>query len=257
MNEEMMKAFSLEGEVAVVTGGGSGLGLSFAKCLAAAGAKVAIIGTRSQELLDEACREIGNGAKGYQFDITDIAHSADIVEKITADFGKIDILVNNAGFHVKKWLKDLSMEEFQKIVNVHLTASVALTKAVLPQMEERRHGNVIFISSMSAYMGMTQVLAYSAAKTGILGVVRSLAGEYSDKGIRINAIAPGFIKTAIFEKAVATDPERQHKILGHTPMARYGLPIDCAWPLVFLCTPAAGFITGTCIPVDGGCNIGF
>lgn len=256
MNAEFQKAFSLEGEVALVTGGASGLGLSFAKALRAAGARVAIIGTRSQEQLDAACAEIGD-AKGYQFDVTDIAGADEVVARITRDFDKIDILVNNAGLHIKKWFNDLTMEEFQRIINVHLTGSVALTKAVLPQMVERRHGNVIFISSMSAYMGMTQVLAYSTAKTGMLGVVRSLAAEYSDKGVRVNAIAPGFIRTSIFEKAVATDPLRQQKILGHTPMARYGTPDDCSWPLVFLCSPAAEFITGTCIPVDGGCNIGF
>ena len=135
--------------------------------------------------------------------------------------------------------------------------SFALTKAVVPGMLERKKGNILFISSMSAYLGMTQVTAYSAAKSAVLGLVKTLSGELADKGIRVNAIAPGFIDTPMFRKAVESDIPRQQKIIGHTPMGCYGDPMDIGWAAVYLTSPAARFVTGVCLPVDGGCCIGF
>ena len=140
---------------------------------------------------------------------------------------------------------------------MHLLGAYVLTQAVLPQMLARKTGNILFISSMSAYLGMTQVTAYSAAKSAVLGLVKTISGEVAAHGVRVNAIAPGFIDTPMFRQATSADLPRQQKILGHTPMERYGDPMDVGWAAVYLSSPAASFITGVCLPVDGGCSIGF
>ena len=171
--------------------------------------------------------------------------------------GPVTILVNNAGRHCKKPMLDVTQEDLQAVLDVHPLGAFALTKAVVTAMLERGKGSILLISSMSAYLGMTQVSAYSAAKSAVLGLVKTLSGDLADKGIRVNAIAPGFIDTPMFRKAVETDIPRQQKIIGHTPMGCYGDPMDIGWAAVYLASPAARFVTGVCLPIDGGCSIGF
>ena len=245
MADELKRAFGLEGERALITGGGTGLGFAMAKCFVQAGADVVITGRR-EDMLKEAVKQLGPKADYRVFDVTDTANAVPFVEMLTQEIGPVSILVNNAGRHCKK-----------PVLDVHLMGSFALTKAVVPGMLERKKGNILFISSMSAYLGMTQVTAYSAAKSAVLGLVKTLSGELADKGIRVNAIAPGFIDTPMFRKAVESDIPRQQKIIGHTPMGCYGDPMDIGWAAVYLTSPAARFVTGVCLPVDGGCCIGF
>lgn len=231
MSDELKRAFGLEGERALITGGGTGLGFAMAKCFVQAGADVVITG-RCEDMLKEAVKQLGPKADYRVFDVTDTANAVPFVEMLT-------------------------QEDLQNVLDVHLMGSFALTKAVVPGMLERKKGNILFISSMSAYLGMTQVTAYSAAKSAVLGLVKTLSGELADKGIRVNAIAPGFIDTPMFRKAVESDIPRQQKIIGHTPMGCYGDPMDIGWAAVYLTSPAARFVTGVCLPVDGGCCIGF
>jgi gluconate 5-dehydrogenase len=143
------------------------------------------------------------------------------------------------------------------MLQTHLVASFALTRAVLPEMIERRHGNILFISSMASLFGLPLVSAYSAAKAGHLGLVRSLATEVSPYGVRVNSIAPGWIESEMMRRALNGDAKRADKILGRTPMKRFGEPEDIGWAATYLCSQAAKFITGVVLPIDGGASIGF
>lgn len=256
MNHFMQEAFSLSGQVALITGGGSGLGFAMAKCLTAAGARVIITGRR-EDVLQEACKELGDTAHYIPFDVTDTANVNAFIAQLTADYGAVDILINNAGRHCKKPVENITTGDFQSVLDVHLLGAFALTQAVLPSMRAKKHGTVLFISSMSAFLGLTQVAAYSAAKSAVLGLVKAISGEVSCDGVCVNAIVPGFMDTPMFHQATDKDPARQQKILGHTPMNCYGDAMDIGWAAVYLCSPAAKFITGTSLIIDGGCVIGF
>lgn len=256
MNDYFTRAFDLTGQVAIVTGGGSGLGYATAKCLAAAGAKVIITGRR-ETVLKQACGELGENVSYRVFDVTDTDHAKEFVSGIVSDFGSCDIVINNAGRHCKKDVPDITIQDFRDVLDVHLHGSFALSQAAIPYMKEKKHGNIIFISSMSALLGLTKVCVYGAAKSALMGLTRCMAGDVSVDGIRVNAIIPGFIDTPMFHQAVDSDLPRQQKILGHTPMNCYGKPEDIGWAAVYLCSNAASFVNGTSITVDGGCSIGF
>jgi NAD(P)-dependent dehydrogenase (short-subunit alcohol dehydrogenase family) len=165
--------------------------------------------------------------------------------------------VNNAGIHLKKAAIDIRPEEFLSVLQTHLVASFSMTRAVLPEMIERRHGNIVFNASMASLIGLPLVSAYSAAKAGHLGLVRSLATEVSPYGVRVNAIAPGWIESEMMRNAFNGDPARAAKVLGRTPMNRFGEPEDIGWAATYLCSQAAKFVTGIVLPVDGGASIGF
>jgi gluconate 5-dehydrogenase len=167
------------------------------------------------------------------------------------------VLVNNAGIHLKKPALETTVAEFQKVLDVHLLGSFGLTRAFGPAMVERGHGTIIFITSMSAIYGLPQVTAYSAAKSALAGITRQLATELSPAGVRVNAIAPGFISTPMMHAAVDSDPERKAKILGRTPSQQFGAAEDIGYAVVYLASPAARFVTGTQLVVDGGISIGF
>lgn len=256
MNDYFKQAFDLSGKVALVTGGGSGLGYGIAKCLVSTGARVIITGRR-ENVLKQACDELGCRVCYYVHDVTDTEHAEEFIAAVIKEYGHIDILINNAGLHCKKPVKDITIQDFQKVMNVHLYGSFALCQAVIPYMREHKNGSIIFISSMSALLGMTDVCVYGSAKSALLSLTRCLAGDVSADGIRVNAVIPGFIDTPMFHQAVDNDPPRQQKILGHTPMNRYGAPEDIGWAAVYLSSKASGFVTGTAITVDGGCAIGF
>jgi gluconate 5-dehydrogenase len=248
--------FSLSGQVALITGGGTGLGEAIAAGLHRAGARVVIVGRREAELVRSAER-IGPGATYLVHDLTQVAAAEGLIARISAEVGPIDCLVNNAGIHLKKPALDTSVDEFQQVLTTHVLGAHALTRAVAPGMIERRGGTILFIASMASLFGIPQVVAYSAAKSAYLGMVRTLATEWSPHRVRVNAIAPGWIETPMSSKALAGDPARRQKILGRTPMARLGQPEDVAWAAVYLAAPAGRFVTGVVLPIDGGASIGF
>jgi gluconate 5-dehydrogenase len=248
--------FSLSGETALITGGGTGLGLAIARALVTAGAQVALVGRR-EEPLREAARSLGPGARWLRHDVTDGAAAAGLVEQITQQVGEVGILVNNAGVHLKKAIADTTDDEFAAVLDTHVRGAFAMTRAVVPGMRRRRHGSILFIASMVSLFGMPMVTAYAAAKSAYLGMVRSLACELGPYEIRVNAIAPGWIETPMLHQALDGDAPRRNKILGRTPMARFGQPADIGWAAVYLCSPEAGFVNGVVLPVDGGASIGF
>lgn len=252
----MKNPFSLKGEVAVITGGGSGLGLGMAKCLAQSGARVVIVGRR-KEVLQAAAKEIGRRALFEAHDVTQLDGAGELIARIEKRAGPVSILVNNAGVHLKKPAVDTTPEEFNAVLQTHLVAAFSLTRAVLPGMIKRRHGNILFTASMASLFGIPLVCAYSSAKSAYLGLVRTLATEVSQHGVRVNAIAPGWIESDMMRKALKGDPARAQKILGRTPMNGFGQAEDIGWAAAYLCSPAAKFVTGVVLPVDGGASIGF
>ena len=249
--------FNLAGETALITGGGTGLGLGMAKCLANAGAKVVLVGRREAEL-KKAVAEIGAAASFVAHDITQLNRAGELIAAAEKSAGSpISILINNAGIHQKKPAAETSPEEFQSVLTTHVCAAQALVAAVLPGMLARGHGHILFTASMASFIGLPLVLGYSAAKSAYLGMVRSLAAEVSGRGVRVNAIAPGWIESAMLRQALAGDTVRTNKILARTPMGKFGEPEDIGHAAVYLCSPAAKFITGVVLPVDGGASIGF
>jgi NAD(P)-dependent dehydrogenase (short-subunit alcohol dehydrogenase family) len=255
-SSEFGNIFSLAGEHALITGGGTGLGLAMAQCFVAAGARVTMVGRRPQPL-QAACRELGANAACLAADITDPVRVATCISEAENKNGPLTILVNNAGVHLKKPAAATTDAEFQSVIQTHLFAAFSLSREASKGMLERGHGSILFTASMTSFIGMTQVVAYSAAKSAYLGVVRALAAEWSGKGVRVNAIAPGWIQSEMLEKALAGDTARRAKIISRTPMGRMGEPHDIGWAAVYLCSPAAQFVTGVVLPIDGGASIGF
>lgn len=256
MDEYFEKAFSLQGQRAVITGGASGLGFAMAKCMAAAGGEVILIG-RSTQRLEKACAEIGEKASYYTYDITDTANAGTMAERIINEKGNVTILCNNAGNHCKKPIEEMTVDDFTGVLNTHVVGSFALTRAFVPYMKRNRKGSIIFTSSMSAFLGLPYITGYAAAKSALLGMVRTLATEISAEGIRVNAVVPGWIDTPMLWQALGSDEKRRDKILGRTPMKKFGTPEDIGWACVFLSSDAAQFINGTALIIDGGARIGF
>ncbi|OHB61906.1 MAG: 3-oxoacyl-ACP reductase [Planctomycetes bacterium RBG_13_46_10] len=251
-----MNVFALENKLALITGGGTGLGKAIASCMLQAGAKVVILGRR-QNILEKACSELGPQASFFVYDVTQTKQAAAFVTQLKESKGVPDIIVHNAGIHVKKPVQQTTEQELSDMLQTHVIGAYALTRALLPDLLKRASGHILFVTSMTALFGIPLVSAYTIAKSGIAGLVRSLATELSPHGIRVNAIAPGWIDTDMTQKALKDDPERKEKILSRTPLRTLGTPEDIGWAAVYLSSPAAKFITGQQLAVDGGMSIGF
>ncbi|MGH9345098.1 MAG: SDR family NAD(P)-dependent oxidoreductase [Terriglobia bacterium] len=249
-------AFSLDGSLAVITGGGTGLGAAMAACMEAAGARVVIAGRRL-EVLQQSAARLGKNVFTEQHDVTDAEGADKLMERIASRHGVPSILVNNAGNHVKKPVEDHSISDFRNVLETHVEGAFSMTRAAAPLMRKQGGGSILFIASMSALIGMPNIVAYSAAKAAYVGMVRSLSSELGPGNIRVNAIAPGWIETPMLEQALNNDPERRQKILSRTPQQRFGKPEDIGWAAVYLCSPAASFVNGSVLVVDGGASIGF
>ncbi len=256
MDAAWPEVFSLDGQVALITGGGTGIGRAIAQSMHAAGARVVLAGRRETEL-STAVKELGARASYIVHDVTQLQAAPGLVERIAREIGPITCLVHNAGIHLKKPAVDTTSEELESVLRTHVYGAHALTRAVAPGMIARRSGSILFIASMASLMGLPLVAAYSAAKSAHLGMVRSYAAEFSPYEVRVNAIAPGWIESAMTRKAFDADPQRKAKVLGRTPMGRMGQPSDIGWAAAYLASPAARFVTGVVLPVDGGASIGF
>lgn len=252
----MNKLLTLENKFALITGGGTGLGLGIARIFSDLGARVLITGRR-EDVLQQACRELGPLASYTVSDINNFENLPAFIDDTEQTAGPIDILVNNAGIHLKKEALDVTDEEFSRVTRTNQQAVFALSREVAKRMTSRGHGNIIMISSMAAQYGIPKVIAYTAAKTAIEGMTRALAVEWSPLGIRVNCLAPGFISTEMSSGALDNDPERKRKVLGRTPVGSLGKPEDVGYAAAFLASDAAKYLTGVVLPVDGGNSIGF
>lgn len=248
--------FGLRGKHALVTGGGSGLGLAIAKSMASAGASVTIAGRRL-ETLERASSDMAGDVAFEQLDLADTGSIPAFARDVEKQYGPVDILVNNAGNTVKKRFEDSTLDDLDSVLDVHLRGALELTRQIIPGQAERGTGSVLFIASMTSFIGQPYVLSYTAAKSALTGVVRGLSAEYATRGVRVNAIAPGWIDTDLFRAATSKDQERYNKILGRIQMARIGKPEDIGWASVFLASAAASYVTGQTLVVDGGAVIGF
>ena len=252
----MNNAFSLEGKTALITGGASGLGYAMAECMSAAGARVIIAG-RNGDAARQAAEALGANADWASFDIGETEKTQAWIDGLLTRHGRIDILVNNAGNHCKYPIEQMTVADFEAVLDVHVVGAFALTKALVPHMKQHGDGSVLFIASMTSFLGQPYVSGYAAAKSAYLGLIHSLATELSGAGIRVNGIAPGWIDTPMLRKAIAGDDERKNKILGRTPMKKFGKPQDIGWAATYLASDAAAFVNGHVLVVDGGALIGF
>ncbi len=249
--------FHLSGKLALITGGGTGLGFGIAKAFLEAGLEKLVITGRREQVLKDACVQLSGRAEYIVNDITDTESLPGLIEDIETRFGPIDILVNNAGINQKKKTLEVSDSEFDKIIQTNLNSLFVLSRETGKKMVGRERGSIINIISMAAMYGIPHVAAYTASKTGVLGLTRALAVDFSPYGVRVNAIAPGFIESPMHAKAFNADPDRKRRVLERTPMQRFGTPGDVALAAVYLASDASTFVTGINLPVDGGNSIGF
>lgn len=256
---DLLNKFSLEGKIALVTGASHGIGFAIAKAYAEAGAKVAFNG-RTKESVEkgiEDYKECGLAVSGYVCDVTDESSVQQMVEQIEQELGIIDILVNNAGIIKRVPMCEMSVEEFRQVVDIDLNGAFIVSKAVLPNMIEKRAGKIINICSMMSELGRETVSAYAAAKGGLKMLTKNIASEYGEYNIQCNGIGPGYIATPqtapLREKqADGTKHPFDQFILAKTPAARWGMPEDLVGPAIFLASHASDFVNGHILYVDGG-----
>lgn len=243
--------------IALITGGTSGIGYAIAEKFIKEGFRVIITG-RKKEKLDNAVTILGTQCTGKVLDMDWLDAIPDFVTDLIEEFGSIDVLVNNAGINQKKPFLETTDEDFKKIILTNQTAIFSLSREVARIMvNQPNKGNIIHISSMAAQYGLPKIISYTASKTALDGMTRAMAVELSPLGIRVNAVAPGFIKTPMSARALDDDHERKQKVLSRTPMQKLGDPEDVANAVFFLASEQASFITGVILKVDGGNSIGF
>ena len=250
------EAFSLEGKTALITGGGTGIGLGIAKEFINAQAKVILTGRR-EDVLKNACEALGKNAYYVVSDLSILGAIPTLVTEIESKFGSIDILVNNAGIHLKKWAQETTDEEFLKIIQTNLLSVFALTREVAKGMLEKKSGSIILISSMAGLFGIDRVSAYGTSKTALIGLMNNLVTEYSRDNVRINCIAPGWITSDMFLNAINQDQERKQKITNRIALPDFGKPEDIGNAAVYLSSQAGRYVTGVVLPVDGGATVNF
>jgi NAD(P)-dependent dehydrogenase (short-subunit alcohol dehydrogenase family) len=243
-------------KIAIITGGGSGIGLAIAEKFVQAGITTIIIG-RDEKKLDAAQRRLGDLCHSIAHDLNDLPSLPGLVQQIAGRFGRIDVLVNNAGINMKKDFTEVTDEDFDRILHTNVKSVFTLSREVVKTMLPRKKGNIINISSMASQYGIPKVIAYSASKAAIEGMTRAMAVELSPDGILVNCIAPGFIATDMSAKALNGDPERKQKVFARTPLGKLGEPGDIGDAALFLASDQAKYLTGVVLPVDGGNSIGF
>jgi NAD(P)-dependent dehydrogenase (short-subunit alcohol dehydrogenase family) len=246
----------MKSKIAIVTGGASGIGLAIAEKFTKNNIYTIIVG-RDEGKLINAQKSLGNLCETISCDVSDLSKIPDLIKNIIKKHRRIDILVNNAGINQKKPFEEVTDEEFQRIMQTNVNAVFSLSREVIKVMIEQGSGNIINISSMAAQYGLPKVIAYSASKSAIEGMTKAMAVELAPKGIRTNAIAPGFIATDMSAKALNSDPERKQKVMSRTPMGYLGETADIGEAALFLATDASKYINGVSLRVDGGNAVGF
>jgi len=243
---------NLAGKVALVTGASRGIGSGIAQALGECGAAVAVnYHTNRDAALEvaEKIRHAGGTAEAFGADVANPEDIEQLFAEVREKMGPVDVLVNNAGIHQHLPIEELSWEDWLKVVQVNLNAAFLTCKHAIPGMKERRWGRIINTSSINAFAGTSVECHYGATKAGLVGLTKALALETAAFGITVNAIAPGAIDTDMLD---ADKPGRREKLISNIPVGRIGVPGDIAHAAVFLASPAASFVTGQIIHVNGG-----
>jgi 3-oxoacyl-[acyl-carrier protein] reductase len=238
---------SLDGKVVLVTGGSRGIGAAICRELARAGARVAVNYRSGHEAANEISAEIGGVA--VQADVADSGEAQTLVERVEEELGDVDALVNNAGVTRDTLIARMSDEDWDVVIDTNLRGAFNTSRAVTRKMLRRRAGAIVNLSSVVGLHGNPGQANYAASKAGIIGLTKALARELGSRGVRVNAVAPGYIDTELTQ--VLPEPAR-NAILANTPLARLGAPEDVAVAVRFLCSDEASFVTGEVLLVDGG-----
>ena len=245
----------MAGKVALVTGGSSGIGRATALAFAGEGARVAIA-NRTQETGEQvvgAIREMGGEAIWVQTDVTQAAQVQALIQTVVETYGRLDCAFNNAGSGgTSGWTAEITEEEWDATIGSYLKSVWLCLRYEIPEMLKLGGGAIVNNSSVDGQRGFPWDPAYSAAKHGVLGLTKSAAMQYADKGIRINAVCPGWIRTPPIEGILAHDPDAEEKMILHQPIGRLGRPEEVAQAVVWLCSDAASLVLGTAVAVDGG-----
>ncbi len=245
--------FDLRGRVALITGGSKGIGKAIARAFAEAGADVIICSRHENELHDAAAEirhGLNTGVATVVADMTKRAEVKHLAENAIHAFGKIDILLNNAGSNNPQPIDAIKDDDWDRLIELNLTSGMALTRYLAPPMKERRWGRIVFISSILAFTSHGGRGAYSATKSGLLGLCRGVANDLGPYNITVNCIAPGLILTDL-PRSLLND-EQLRAIQARTALGRLGDPREIAGPTLFLCSDAGSYVTGTCLVADGG-----
>tara|TARA_Y100001968_G_C19243584_1_gene660715 strand:- start:143 stop:934 length:792 start_codon:yes stop_codon:yes gene_type:complete len=253
-NQSLDDIFGLKDKVAVVIGGGGHLCSSMARGLAIAGASIVIIDIRlnkAQNIANEINKELGSQTMSIEANITKEDSIKNALKVILNKFNKIDILINGAGRNSPKPFLDISLDEWQEVMDSQITGTMLSSKVFAPEMIKQRRGSIINISSASAGPPLSKAFAYSVAKAGITNLTMNLAREWAKYNVRVNAIRPGFFPTEWNKKNFIT-PEREQDILRHTPMNRYGSTNELIGATIWLASEASTFVTGSEVTIDGG-----
>jgi 2-dehydro-3-deoxy-D-gluconate 5-dehydrogenase len=247
----MSNPFSLEGKVALVTGANTGLGQGIACALAEAGADIAVAGYVPPTETEALVKQLGRKFLSIDANLLSLEPIPRVVGETLAAYGKLDILVNNAGMIRRADALDFSEKDWDDVMNVNIKSVFFLCQAAGRQFFKQGGGKIINIASMLSFQGGIRVPSYTASKSGIAGITKLLANEWASKNINVNAIAPGYMATDNTAQLRA-DNKRSEEILGRIPAGRWGTPKDVGGTAVFLASPAADYLNGAVIPVDGG-----
>ncbi len=244
----------LESKVAVITGGGRGIGEAIARRFAVEGAAIAVCDVMldNAQLVADSLTKAGTKAQAYAVNVTDAKQVQEVCDKIVADFGRVDILVNNAGITRDGLLLRMSEQDWDLVLGVNLKGAFLFTKALSRGMIKQRSGAIVNVASIVGVMGNAGQANYSASKAGLIGFTKTIAKELASRGVRSNALAPGFIQTPMTDKLSEEAKKAQTDFIG---LGRLGQPADVANVALFLASDLSGYVTGQVIGVDGGLRI--